>query len=156
MGYLKYGKDRHQPPGTWVQATHLTEVAGLAFRKPKVFQFARAVRKAELRGLPYGLTIERQPNNPIDPNAIAVYGVADMRGLLGIKRHQWHIGFVPAEVSADVTPNLIEQGVPVGVELYQMVEGSDGYFEVKFFILAPPGYGVAKRMKSSGPDQAAA
>lgn len=148
MGYLKYGKDRHKPEGQWVQTTHLSEVAGLVHRKPDVIAFANAVRKAEKRGLKYGLMIERQPNNQHDRNAIAIYGVAEVKGWFKTQTRDWHIGFVPGDVAADVSPNLIDKGVPVAVELYQIVQGTDGYYEVKFFILAPPGNGVAKRLKS--------
>lgn len=147
MGYSKYGRDRHQPPGEWVQTTQLTDAVGLSHRKSDVILFANAVKKAEKQGLPYGLRIERQPNNPHDPNAIAIYGIAETKGWFGTKRNEWHIGFVPADVAADVSPNLIDAGIPVAVELYQIVEGTDDYFEVKFFILGPPGYGVKKRLK---------
>lgn len=107
-----------------------------------------AVKKAEARRLPYGLMLERQPNNPHDKNAIAIFGVADVRTLFGTKRREWHIGFVPADVSADVVTNLIDEGVPVAVELYRIYEGRDGYLDVKFFILAPPGYSYSKRTKA--------
>lgn len=147
MGYLKYGKDRHKPPGVWVQTTHLTDAVGLSHRKPDVILFAQAVKKAEKQCLPYGLVIERQPNNAHDPNAIALYGVATTKGWFGVKQHEWHIGFVPADVAADVSPNLIDAGVPVAVELYGITEGSDDFYEVKFLILGPSGYGVKKRLR---------
>ncbi|MGV3490262.1 MAG: HIRAN domain-containing protein [Devosia sp.] len=97
--------------------------------------------------MPYGLLLERQPNNPHDANAIALYGVAEVRGLFGTKRREWHIGFVPAAVSADVVPNLIDKGIPVAVELYRIYEGQQGFIDVKFFVLAPPGHSHSRRTR---------
>ncbi len=147
MAYTKYGKDRHKPAGDWVQTTYLTEVAGVNFRKPEVIAFAVAVRHAENRGLMYGLKMAREPNNEHDSNAIAIYGSAQVKGWFRNKLHEWHIGYVPAHLAVDVTQNLINAGVPVDIELYQIVEGIGHYYEVQFFILAPPGYGVRKRLK---------
>lgn len=147
MGYLKYGKDRYQPTGHWVQTSYLTNVAGVSFRKRAMLAFARAVRRAEDKGLGYGLRLLREPNNKHDPNAIAIYGFADVKGWFRKNRREWHIGYVPAYLAEDVTLNLIDAGVPTDIELYQIVEGIGDYYEVQFFILAPPGYGVAKRFK---------
>ena len=59
---------------------------------------------------------------------------------------EWHIGYVPADLAEEITQNLINAGIRVGIELYQIVEGIGDYYEVQFFILAPPGYGVKKRL----------
>jgi hypothetical protein len=94
MAYEKFGQDRHHPPGEWVQTTHLEEVVGVSFRKDAARKFCAAVKDSERRGAFYGLRLERQPDNPHDPNAIAVYGVATVfRWFRKPQRKEWHIGF---------------------------------------------------------------
>ena len=149
MGYGKFGTDRHKPDGKWVQATSLAEVAGVAFRKRDAAAFGEAVRKAEARGLHYGLTIERQPGNVHDTNAIAIYGNAVVKKLFGAKAERWHIGFVPSEIAADVSPKLIDQGVPIHAELYSVFHGDGDYWEFKFLLLAPPGNSASKRLRDA-------
>jgi hypothetical protein len=149
MGYGRFGEDRHRPAGEWVQATNLLRVAGVHHRKAAVAAFGSAVARAERKRQHYGLEIERQRNNSNDPNAIAVYGVARVAGLFGAKTKRWHIGFVPQEVAADISPNLIDQGIPVSVELYNLFNGIDDYWEVKFFLLGPPGHSAPSRARAA-------
>lgn len=147
MAYEKFGQDRHQPDGVWVQATHLTEVVGIQYRKKAGLEFCDAVKASEKKGAPYGLMLERQPNNPHDANAIAVIGVATVFPWIGKpKQKEWHIGFVPKEIAADVVPHLIDQSIPVGVEMHSIYKRGD-YCEIKFFVLAPKGHGVKTRQK---------
>ncbi|MCW5720846.1 MAG: hypothetical protein KIS86_06865 [Devosia sp.] len=96
----------------------------------------------------YGLFLVREPNNPHDPNALAIYGIATVRWLFSQKEKQWHIGYVPAEVAAEIVEELVNVGLPIGVEMYRIEESGEGFFDIKFFILGPPGHGVATRMKA--------
>lgn len=148
MGYRKFAKDRHRPEGKWVQATPLLHVAGLIFRNRSVKAFARAADRAERSGTTYGLALEWQPNNPHDPNALAVYGVAEVRGLFRRSKKEWHVGFLPAEVAEECVRDFLVKEVPLGIELYQIGEGVGDYFEVQCFVLAPPGNSASTRERA--------
>lgn len=145
--YERFGRDRHRPPGDWVQATPLLEVAGIVFRKRDAGAFFVAVARAEREGRRYGLELERQPDNPEDANAIAVYGVAAERRLLrGWRERRWHIGFVPRAVAAEIVASFTERGLPIAAELYSLFRQGD-FLEVRFFVLGPPGHGVKARAR---------
>lgn len=145
------GQDRYHPDGSWVQTSHLETVAGVQFRKKELAEFIRAVRVAERLRKPYGLKLEREADNPDDHNAIAVYGVCEQGGLFGPRGKRWHIGYVPRDLAGDLTNHLISAGVPIAAELYSIVVTSDEYVDVKFIVLAPPGYGVNARRKLAHP-----
>jgi hypothetical protein len=53
--------------------------------------FARAAREAEAKGLIYGVELEHRPDNPHDPNAIAVIGIAERKGWFKRTVDRWHI-----------------------------------------------------------------
>jgi hypothetical protein len=152
MGLGRFGQARYKPAGEWVQATRLIEVAGIQFRKSEVRKFARALIKADRQDHVYGLKLHVEPDNPHDPNAIAVFGVAIYDGWFRRKKcGKWHVGYVPAEVAADVTVNLVLQDVPIAAELYSIFHGDKGddYWDIKFFVLAPPGNSASKRERAA-------
>lgn len=109
--------------------------------------FSKAVEKAERKGLRYGVRLEPQPDNPHDRQAIAVYGFAERSGLFKRKPGEWHIGFIPADLAAEITTELLSDGIPIAAELYSVFEGTDDFFDVKIIVLAPPGHGVKARSR---------
>lgn len=66
------------------------EVAGIPYRKAAALAFARCQQQY--------LELEREPDNPHDPNAIKVIGVS--KGLFGWKRH--FLGYVPRETAEQI------------------------------------------------------
>lgn len=89
--------------------------------------------------------MERQPNNPHDPNAIAIIGVATVFPFIGKPFEKaWHIGFIPAEWAEEVVRDLIDKNVAIAIESYSIYAGSD-FYDIKFFVLAPKGYGIKAR-----------
>jgi hypothetical protein len=66
------------------------EVAGIPYRKAAALAFARRQQQY--------LELEREPDNPHDPNAIKVIGVS--KGLFGWKRH--FLGYVPGEIAEQI------------------------------------------------------
>ena len=149
MGYRKFGKDRHRPPGEWVQTTELESVVGIQYRKAAAQAFANAVEQAERSGLSYGLQLELQPNHPQDANAIAVYGVAECkRWLRGPLRREWLVGYLVREMAAEVHEELISKSVSIAAELYEIYEGDGGFIDIKYFVLAPPGHSASVRRRA--------
>jgi hypothetical protein len=152
---MKYATDRHQPPGDWVGFTLATSVVGVSMSKPAARAFASAARLAERRGWAYGVTPQWEPNNPHDPNAIAVIGMAESRGCFGGRRlGEWKIGYLPREVAEEVVTTLAEPGFPVGLELYSIYEGREGYIDIKVVVLGPPGtsHSARRRAKRTPPE----
>ena len=149
MASRKFARDRHQPPGEWVQATKLESVVGIQFRKNAVIDFSRAVSGAERKGLVYGLLLRHEPDNPHDRNAIAVTGFVEAKGWFRRGMKKWHVGYVPAILAEEIVRDLVAKGIPIAAELYSIFEGLDGFVGIKFFVLAPPGNGVKARMKRS-------
>lgn len=145
----KYGQDRHQPTGEWVQATTVVPVFGIQYRRDAAFAFAAAARKAEVRGWMYGVKARPEPTNAVDPNAIKVVGFAEQRGFLRRPRvTDWHIGYLDRDTAADITGTLVAEGVPISAELYSIYE-SDDFLDVKIIILAPPGHSLSTRIRKS-------
>ena len=149
MASRKFARDRHQPQGEWVQTSNLESVVGIPFRKEAVKHFSRAVSEAERKGLFYGLRLVQEPDNPHDTNAIVVIGFAEIKGWFRRVTRDWQIGYVPAELAEEIGRDLVAQRIPIAAELYSIYEGRDEFFDVKFFVLAPPGNGVKARMKHS-------
>lgn len=142
----KFGLRRHRPEGNWVQTAPMTEVVGWQYRRRDVARFCKAVCKAERRGEIYGLRIERQPKNVHDANAIAVYGQASVQSLFrGSRLQEWHIGFVDRTLAAELVADLCERGLPIAAEMYSIYISNAGFHEIRFFVLAPPGWSVKKR-----------
>ncbi|MHA1548335.1 MAG: HIRAN domain-containing protein [Alphaproteobacteria bacterium] len=83
------------------------KVVGVHYRKRNAFAFTKAVRKAERRGSEYGVRLKREPNNSHDSNAVAVFGVVVRRGWVRRILREWHIGYLPRELAAELHRDLI-------------------------------------------------
>lgn len=141
----RFAQDRHRPDGKWVQATGVEEVVGIQFRRDDAQAFAFAARAAERKKIKYGLQLEHQPNNPHDRNAIAVFGVAEVKGFFRSAVKEWHIGYLPGELAAEICTEFVSKGVPIAAELYSIYEGKDGFLDFKVIVLAPPGNSLSSR-----------
>lgn len=98
--------------------------------------------------MPYGVELEPEPTNPKDPNAIAVYGVAEVSGLFRKRvRKRLHIGYLPRETAAEIRRDLISKGLPIAGELYSIYRGAGGFLDVNVIVLAPPGHSRSAREK---------
>jgi hypothetical protein len=74
MATMKLGTDRHRPPGDWVQATSVFKVAGIAHRKGATLQWIRDIARSLRARMPYGVIVEKEPDNPKDRNALKYMG----------------------------------------------------------------------------------
>lgn len=86
-------------------------IRGTRHRKARCLAFIIAFKEADRRGAPYGIEVEREPDNPADRNAIAVYGV------LGPERHQ--LGYVPADVAAEIAADF-PPDMPLAADLKEI------------------------------------
>ena len=145
---MRYGQSRHKRAGKWVQTTMVESVVGVHHRKADAIAFARAARKAEAGGLVYGVELEHHPDNPHDPNAIAVFGVAERKGWFKSSVERWQIGYLDADLAAEIVGDLVSMGIPVAAELYSIYEGQEGYLDFKVIVLAPPGYSASTRERA--------
>lgn len=139
----RFGKDRHAPPGQWVQTTMMLKVAGVMHRRDAATAFANSIRISERSGAAYGVEVEPEPENPHDRNAVAVYGVA--RG------SRWHVGYLDAHTAEEINRDLISKGIPIAAELYEIWVGDDGFIDIKIIVLAPPGNSLKARLKRNNP-----
>jgi hypothetical protein len=150
MARERFGRNRYQPDGLWVQTSQLFEIAGVSYRLKEARAWASAAKRAEVNGDRYGVKLELEPGNPHDPNATRVIGVASRRILLGrMTEKEWHLGYVPRELAAEVHRDLIDSNIELAAELYDIqtneVEGHS-YIDIRVFILAPPGHGLNARI----------
>ena len=149
VSWEKYGRDRHKPAGEWVQTTHIEKVTGVAYCKTEALAFSKAAKKAERQGCIYGVRLEMEPENPVDKNAIMVWGVAESRGWLGrVKLREWHIGYLSVALAAELHRDLLSMGRPIAAELYSIFEDGE-FFDFNIIILAPKGFGVASRDRAA-------
>jgi hypothetical protein len=144
---VRYGQNRHKPQGSWVQTTMAESVVGVQYRKANAVAFARAARKAESKGLVYGVELEHRPDNAHDSNAIAVIGVAQRKGWFKRGVERWHIGYLDRDIAAEIGRDLVSKAKPVAAELYSIYEGKDGYLDFKVIVLAPPGHSTKVRQR---------
>jgi hypothetical protein len=101
------------------------EVAGVQHRLSNVRAFAS--------GRHHALRLEREPNNPHDPNAIKVIGI--YKGWFFT--HRVHIGYVPAEIAEEIAErNLFSQIQPLLKNIWWGGYVRD-YIVVRFDILGP-------------------
>ncbi len=135
------------PDGKWVQTTLAESVVGVHHRKADAIAFARAARKAEAKGLQYGVQLEHRPDNAHDANAIAVIGVAEQKSWFSRKVGQWHIGYLDRDIASEIVSDLVSKGIPVASQLYSIYEGNEGFLDFKVIVLAPPGYGTNARQR---------
>jgi hypothetical protein len=124
-------------------------VAGVHHRKENAVSFARAVEKAEAKGLLYGVHLEPEPTNTHDPKAIKVIGYAEKKTLFGKeKRAEWHIGYLERDDAADLHKDLVSQGLSISAVLYR-VFALPNFAQVGFDLiaLAPPGHSLSVRRR---------
>lgn len=147
--WVKYGKNRQRPPGKWVQASALEEVWGIKHRKNNARAFCHAVKDADKAGLEYGVALAPQPENPEDSNAIAVLGQCMVKPWFRAPRlKEWHVGYVRRDLASELQDEFLSKDVPIASELYEIFEQRD-FYEIKFFILAPPGNSHSARLRRS-------
>lgn len=145
---MKFGTDRYRPAGIWVQTTIAVSVVGIQFRKEAARAYISAVQKAESLRLQYGLLLERQTNNPHDPDAIAIYGVSEVQASLNTSVQEWHIGYMARDLAAELAEDLVSKGVPIAAELLSIYESANGFIDVSYIVLAPKGYGHKARLRA--------
>jgi hypothetical protein len=145
---VRYAQDRHMPEGKWVQTTLAESIVGVHHRKADAITFARAVRRAEAKGLQCRVQLEHRPDNPHDANAIAVIGVAEQKGWFSRRIGQWHIAYLDRDVAAEIISDLVSNGIAVAAELYSIYEGKDGFLDFKVIVLAPPGHSTKARLRA--------
>lgn len=135
----RFGTDRHKPVGAWVQTTMTVSVTGIQHRKSAVGAFCRAVRQATKNQARYGVRLRPEPGNQHDPNAIAVDGFAGSGS--------WHIGYLSRDLAKEIRDDLLDKGVPIDAELYNIWVGDNDFTEINVIVLAPPGHGMKARVK---------
>ena len=145
---MRYAQDRHMPDGKWVQTTVAESVVGVHYRKANAIAFARVARKAEAKGLQYGVQLEHRPDNPDDTNAIAVIGVAEQKGWFSRRVGQWHIGYLDRNLASEIISDLVSKGIAVAAQLYSIYEGKDDFLDIKVIVLAPPGHSTKVRLRA--------
>jgi hypothetical protein len=133
----RFGGDRHKPPGKWVQTTTTLQVTGTQHRLSSLDAFINAVWRAGGREV-YGVTLEPEPANPHDRNAIKVIGT--------VGQQAWHIGYLDAFTAKEITADLVDKKIAIAAELYGIWVGNNGYTEVKIIVLAPPGNSTKVRL----------
>ena len=149
----KFGQDRHKPPGEWVQTTMVEDVVGIPYRRGAARAFAKAVAKAERVGLAYGLRLEPEPENPVDPRRPLKWSGSPerRRWFSGAQIQQWHVGYLDAELAAELHEHLLSQGVEIAGELYS-VYVAGRYIDIKLIVLAPPGHSHRARTERHPPE----
>ncbi len=140
LPYGRFATDRQQPPGEWVRATSVLEVAGLGYRKADVAAFCAYANRAEGLKEPYGLRVELEEENQSDRNALRVIGHAHGQ--------EWHLGYVDAETADDAGKDLIVGNIPIAAELYSIYVSAGDFITIKFMLLAPKGFSEKARRKN--------
>ncbi|KPL51368.1 hypothetical protein ABB55_03280 [Prosthecomicrobium hirschii] len=148
---MTIGTNSTDPPGEWVTTTAVVKVAGLRHHQEAFESFVAAVQRAEANAMAYGVDLEPEPTNPVDPFAIRVYGWAmRSRFLRGPARDRYFLGFVPAGLAAELHADLTDAGVPFAARLYSIWLGETGFVDVNIIILAPSGWWHKARIKMRG------
>ena len=115
MGWEVHEFGDNAPTGGWVQwkiASGWFDVQGLFNRKEVVREFLRRAAQADERGEPFGATLNPEPDNKHDKNAMQVIGIL---GPHEAPKSRVFLGYVPADVAAEVAS--FPEGMPVAVEL---------------------------------------
>jgi hypothetical protein len=129
--------------------TMAESVVGIQYRKADAVAFARAAQRAGQRRLIYGVELERQPDNPHDSNAIAVFGLAERKRFFGRTVDRWQIGYLERDLAAEIVHDLVSKGIPMAAELYSIYEGTDDFLDFKVIVLAPPGHSMKARLRQN-------
>lgn len=127
-GFTKIKGGGSMPPGEWRRATPLLTVHGIQYRKEEATAFARAAFKLYDAGRPFGIVIEREPDNPADRNALKVIGWGG-----GVSRHVGYVEALEAARAAERYP-----GVHLAADLYSLYLGSGGFMDIRYFLSVPP------------------
>lgn len=147
-----FGTKRYKPEGIWVQATPLLEVAGANHRQEQVKRYFDAVKRADAAGLRYWLYLEPERSNTYHNRAIAVFGRVQKRGWFwNVRTETIMIGYVPLDDAESVSEDLIERGIPIAADLYDLKEAvfeDVTYRDIRFLVLAPKGHSWGARQKS--------
>lgn len=148
MAQKRFGTARYMPLGDWVRTTVVERVVGIQHRRRDVLAFCDAVRKAEAKGLRYGIDVRPEPTNAHDRNALAVYGYAEAVSWFRRtpKRAEWHVGYIGRDMAQGLALDFAARGVPLAGELYSIYQ-SDDFIEIKVLVLAPRGHSVSTRNK---------
>lgn len=104
--------------GAWI------DVVGIAYRKPLARQFVEAAFLAEIDGRLFGVVARPEPDNPHEPNAMAVHGFVGQDRT----RKAWHIGYLPAEIAADLADR------PIRLALANGYLSDAGYVDIELVI----------------------
>lgn len=106
------------PKGFQIFAGNLP-VAGMQYRKDEAIQFAQSSNQE--------LTIEREPNNPHDPNAIRLIGLSDT--------NKYFIGYLPKELSEQIVGTGLFDSLKA--RLTRIYIGTDDYLDFHYQIIGP-------------------
>jgi hypothetical protein len=117
------------PQGDWKRASPLLTVHGVLYRKPEALAFAKAALKLHDAEKPFGLIIEREPDNPHDPNALKIIGWGG-----GVSRHFGYVEAIEAARFAERYP-----GINLTAELYSVYLGGGSFVDIRYFIAVPAG-----------------
>lgn len=101
------------------------EVAGLHIRRADAMLYVAGAVEADEAGEPHGLNLEREPDNPHDPNAIRVIG------WWGSSRT--FLGYVPKEY-AECYARIADSGGRILAVPKRAYQGHDDFIEVRFVI----------------------
>ena len=143
----RYGRDRHRPPGEWVQATLVEKVVGVQFRKSNVREFCECVARGEKSHMAYGVALAPEPDNEHDPFAIAVLGQCMVKKIFRKpKLVEWHVGYVSKDLARELHKDFLSKDIPIASELYKIYTAHD-YYDIEFLVLAPPGHSHSSRMR---------
>lgn len=116
------------PLGNWKRATPLLTVHGIRYRREDALQFAKTSIRLHETGKPFGLIIEREPDNPHDRNALKVVGWG-----AGVSRHVGYVDALEAARSNERFP-----GAHLAAEFYSVYIGRGGFIDIRFFLSVPP------------------
>ena len=109
----------------------MIQVVGIQYRRRDVESFVAAVRKAEASGSLYGIRLEHQPHNQHDPNAIAVFGHAHVKGWFRSGIREWQVGFLDRETASEIVTDLVSRNIPIAGELYRIYVGDEGFTNIE-------------------------
>lgn len=83
-----------RPLGQWRTLYDDVDIVGEVHRLEACLDYLRGLRGALAAGKDFGVSLERDPTNPHDANAIRVIGWWTERRLFGEDRKRLHIGFI--------------------------------------------------------------
>lgn len=129
-----YPGQRHRPPGKWRRVEPWFQVAGAVYRIDDAVSFVLGAAECEKAGTPYGLDVEREPENPHDPKAIAIFGWWTSPA----GRQRVKIGYAPRDVARDHR----DPDKPIAAEIENLYlanryDGNGMYVGVRAFMLEP-------------------